>query len=234
MRRAVLALLPLCLTLCGCVEPFAQSPVNAALVRRCGRVDLYGMDLFLAEVSEARMHGLSAGLFSTKEGVRGAQLGVMTATTTGEGGVRGLQLALATGILGSAGGGQPPSAGAQVGAMNVAQGLRGAQVGVIGNIAQGLGGAQLALLYNLALDGWRGAQVAAINRAVTLRGAQVGLKNAATRGGPGAQIGLLNVIDGDAFDDRPDALPGLRVQIGLLNFAPGSRWPIPLLRFYEP
>ena len=242
----LLALFALGVSLCGCLAPIEQSPVNVAFARKCGEATVYGLDVPLTELSDVTSYGISVcplfaekraaagvqmgGLFlsSLKEDLQGVQVGLLTALNTDAGRTRshGAQL----GFTNQA----DTFTGAQLGAMNLSRyDLRGAQVALAGNYAEGydaLAGLQASVLMNIASGGpgIHGAQVAAINVATTFDGVQIGLKNRAVYAPRGLQLGLFNVIESPALADTSAAV----VQIGLLNWDGPNSWPIPLLRFH--
>ena len=242
----LLALFALGFSLCGCLAPIEQSPVNVAFARKCGEATVYGLDVPLTELSDVTSYGVSVcplfaekrsaagvqmgGLFlsSLKEDLQGVQMGLLTALNTDAGRTRshGVQF----GFTNQA----DTFTGVQLGAMNLSRyDLRGAQVALAGNYATGyeaFSGLQASVLMNIASGGpgIHGAQVAAINVATTYDGVQIGLKNRAVYAPRGLQLGLFNVIESPALADTSAAV----VQIGLLNWDGPNSWPIPLLRFH--
>ena len=208
----LLALFALGVSLCGCLAPVEQSPVNVAFARKCGEATVYGLDVPLTELSDVTSYGVSVcplfaekraaagvqfgGLFlsSLKEDLQGVQVGLLTALNTEAGRTRshGAQL----GFTNQA----DTFTGAQLGAMNLSRyDLRGAQVALAGNYAEGydaLAGLQASVLMNIASGGpgIHGVQVAAINVATTYDGVQIGLKNRAIYAPRGLQLGLFSVI----------------------------------------
>ena len=232
----LLALFALGVSLCGCLAPVEQSPVNVAFARKCGEATVYGLDVPLTELSDVTSYGVSVagvqfgGLFlsSLKEDLQGVQVGLLTALNTDAGRTRshGAQL----GFTNQA----DTFTGAQLGAMNLSRyDLCGAQVALAGNYAEGydaLAGLQASALMNIASGGpgIHGVQVAAINVATTYDGVQIGLKNRAIYAPRGLQLGLFNVIEASALDETAAAV----VQIGLLNWDGPNSLPIPLLRFH--
>ena len=216
----LLALFALVFSLCGCLAPIEQSPVNVAFARKCGEATVYGLDVPLTELSDVTSYGISVCPL--------VQMGLLTALNTDAGRTRshGVQF----GFTNQA----DTFTGVQLGAMNLSRyDLCGAQVALAGNYAEGyeaFSGLQASVLMNIASGGpgIHGAQVAAINVATTYDGVQIGLKNRAVYAPRGLQLGLFNVIESPALADTSAAV----VQIGLLNWDGPNSWPIPLLRFH--
>ncbi len=242
----LLALFALGVSLCGCLAPIEQSPVNVAFARKCGEATVYGLDVPLTELSDVTSYGVSiCPLFAEKRAATGVQFGGLFLSALKED-LQGVQVGLLTSLNSSAGRTRSHGAqlgftnqadtftGAQIGAGNLSRyDLRGAQVAVVGNYAEGyeaLSGLQASVLMNIALGGpgIHGAQVAAINVATTYDGVQIGLKNRAVYAPRGLQLGLFNVIESAALEEKPAAV----VQIGLLNWDGPNSTPIPLLRFH--
>ena len=237
----LLALFALGVSLCGCLAPVEQSPVNVAFARKCGEATVYGLDVPLTELSDVTSYGVSVcPLFAEKRAAAGVQFGGLFLSSLKED-LQGVQVGLLTALNTDAGGAQlgftnqaDTFTGAQLGAMNLSRyDLCGAQVALAGNYAEGydaLAGLQASVLMNIASGGpgIHGVQVAAINVATTYDGVQIGLKNRAIYAPRGLQLGLFNVIEASALDETAAAV----VQIGLLNWDGPNSLPIPLLRFH--
>jgi hypothetical protein len=142
-----------------------------------------GLDFGLASHVTTAFQGVQLGLGAGSDGTAsGLQLGFLTAARRG---LTGVQL----GFLNLADDG--PVRGLQLGFANTAEGLTGAQLGLVSMNSGDATGAQLGLINTSGAH--TGLQVGLVNTADGLRGLQLGLINLNRSGKPLLFLPVLNV-----------------------------------------
>jgi len=180
----------------GIVGAELGSVFNVATRSVCG-VQLGGV----ANVVAGPLVGAQiAGVFNLASQVEGLQIGVIDVA---RGPVRGAQIGaveIADGVT-----------GLQIGAVSLSVGrVEGGQIGAVNVAARGFRGLQLGAT-NFAGASSEGLQLGAINVAGDLSGVQLGLVNVAAGEVKGAQVGLVNVAKKSSLS------------IGLVTVLPGGR-----------
>ncbi len=191
-----------------------------SLLRNKTRQDLYGAQLALLGFNQVgnEVRGAQLGLLANWVGgdLLGLQLAIAANICRGQ--LYGLQISPLFNLLQASGKGMQVSNlvnlslghldGVQISsALNVADHLRGLQLGLFNSAAQ-LRGVQVGSLANLVHEDLYGAQlIAPYNRARQLHGLQLGLINVSDKAG-GAQLGLINIAG---------EISG--VQMGLINLS---------------